>query len=178
MRAHKYRVLVCVVAASLSGCVRNPAPQAWRVSAREVQQSVRGGWILLELHQTKTPPMQSRVEGELLAIDAGAVHVLSHKGFESVPRSSIERMTAVRYSSPAGALAVWASIGAASTLSHGVNLLVTAPMWAIAGILAAAREGRAGLTHDLESARPFARFPQGLPDGFDPAAVGPSVSRR
>lgn len=177
MRGDRLAALVCLLAASLSGCARNPAPQAWRVSAREAQQSVRGGWILLELHQTKTPPGQSYVQGELIAIDAGAVHVLSENGFESVPRASIERLTAVRYSSPAGALAVWASIGAASTLSHGVNLIVTAPMWAIAGILAATREGRAGLTHDLESARPFARFPQGLPDGFDPGSLG-SLSRK
>jgi hypothetical protein len=53
-------------------------------------------------------------------------------------------------------------------------------MWAIAGIAATLTEKRAGMLHDDDLARRFARFPQGLPPGFDPKSLGalPAVAGR
>jgi len=107
----------------------------------------------------------------LIAIDQSAIHVLTAAGLQSVPRASVNRLTLVAYGTRAGALAGWAVGGGISTLSHGGFLLLTAPMWAIAGVVAVRTEARAGVLHD-EAARSFARFPQGLPAGFDPQSLG------
>ena len=112
------------------------------------------------------------VEGELIAIDETAFHVLSRTGLQSVPRASGHRITLVGYGNRAGALVGWSVAGGISTLSHGGFLLFTAPMWAITGIVASHTEKRAGIWHDDELARRYARFPQGLPPGFDPKTLG------
>ncbi|HJQ87670.1 MAG TPA: hypothetical protein VJ820_09435 [Propionibacteriaceae bacterium] len=178
MPGHRQTVTLCLVAALLSGCARNPAPQTWRFSAREAQQSVRGAWIVVELREASSDPAQRRVEGELIAVDAAAVHVLSMSGYRPVPRPLIGRVTVGGVFHSRGLLALWASIGAASTLSHGALLVTTVPMWTLAGVLASAHESRAGIIKDLDAARAFARFPQGLPENFDPAALDSPVSGR
>jgi hypothetical protein len=168
------RALLLALATLMSGCASNPAPKTWRPTLAQAQQSTRGGWILVEPLVSGVPPANaSPVEGELIAIDETAYHVLTAGGLRSVPRSSTHRITVVAYATSPGAVAIWASVGGLSTLSHGYYLAFTAPMWAIAGGIVAVNESRAGLIHDADRARAFARFPQGFPPGFDPAALGP-----
>jgi hypothetical protein len=97
---------------------------------------------------------------------------LTAAGLQSVPRASVHRITLVGYGTPVGALDVWAVAGGISTLSHGGFLLFTAPMWVIGGIVATRTEKGAGMFHDDDLARRFARFPQGLPPAFDPRSLG------
>ena len=177
MRASNvWSVLSLVIASQLSGCAHNPAPKGWRPSAVVAQHSTRGGWIVVEPRGSDvSSPDASRVEGELIAIDDDAYHVLTAGGLRSVSRSSPHRITLVAFGTSPGAIAAWASVGGLSTLSHGGFLLLTAPMWAVSGVVAAAKESGAGILHEADRARAFARFPQGLPPGFDPAALGPLV---
>jgi len=49
-------------------------------------------------------------------------------------------------------------------------------MWIISGFVAAHREGRAGVFHDDDVARLFARFPQGVPAGVNVEALGALVA--
>jgi hypothetical protein len=53
-------------------------------------------------------------------------------------------------------------------------------MWTVGGIVATRKEKAAGILHDDDLARSFARFPQGLPPGFDPKSLGalPAVAGR
>ena len=108
----------------------------------------------------------------MIAIDENTFHVFTAAGLQSVPRASAHRITLVGYGTPAGALAGWAVAGGISTLSHGRFLLFTAPMWAIGGIVATHTEKGAGMVHDDDLARRFARFPQGLPPGLDAKTLG------
>lgn len=166
-------LVLVVTVTCLPGCAGNPAPREWRPTAAVAQRSFRGGWITIEA--VKAAGAKSRgplAEGELIAIDKTAFHVLSTTGLQSVPRASVRRITLVGYGNRAGTLTGWAVAGGISTLSHGAFLLFTAPMWAIAGIAATHTEGHAGIVHDDELARRFARFPQGLPPGFDPKTLG------
>ena len=168
-------VLALVVALTcVPGCAGNPAPREWRPSAAAAQKSSREGWIRIEAvdasgKKSKGGPL---VEGELIAIDETAFHVLSTTGLQSVPRAPGHWITLVGYGNRAGALAGWSVIGGISTLSHGGFLLFTALMWAITGLAAFQTERRAGMWHDDDLARRFARFPQGLPPGFDPKTLG------
>jgi hypothetical protein len=61
-------------------------------------------------------------------------------------------------------------LGTLSTISNGGFLIFTAPMWLIGGSLAVGGESRAPERKSppltwVELA-PFARFPQGIPDGI------------
>ena len=168
--------LVVVVGATtcLSGCGRNTAPPGWHPPALVALRSSHGGWIRIE--GTAASGTQSRdgllTEGELIAVDQTAFHVLGKSGFQSVPRASVKKITLVGYGNRARTLALWSVLGGVSTLSHGFYLLFTAPTWTIGGIVASQKEKHAGVWHDEDVAFRFARFPQGLPPGFDPNTLG------
>jgi hypothetical protein len=108
----------------------------------------------------------------LIAVDRAAIHVLTATGLQSVPRASVRGITVGGYDNAAGTLTLWAIAGGLSTFSHGGFLLFTAPMWAITGVVAHHKEKDAGVWHDADVARRFARFPQGLPAALDPATLG------
>jgi hypothetical protein len=182
MRAVKTYLLVLVVAVMcLPGCAGHLAPREWRPQAVAAQRSFHGGWIRIEAVEASGAKSRGGpiAEGELIAIDETAFHVLSRAGLQSVPRARAHRITLVGYGNRAGALTIWSVAGGISTLSHGGFLLFTAPMWTVAGIVAAHTERRAGTWHADDLARPFARFPQGLPPDLDPKTLGalPEVAR-
>jgi hypothetical protein len=169
-------VLPLVIASLLPGCTHNPAPKAWRPPPAEAQHNSRGAWTVVESLASEAQSQDvSYVEGELIAVDDDAFHVLAATGLRSVSRSSPYRITIVGYGSSTSGIAIWASAGGASTLSHGALLIFTAPMWVIAGFVAAASERGAGVFKDDDLARAFSRFPQGLPSQFDPESLGPLV---
>jgi hypothetical protein len=160
-------VLIATGLLGLSGCASNP--HAVQLSAR----AVRGGWVTVEGNQPSGGNRRMMIaEGELIAVDASTIHVLTAGGLQSVRLEAGYRMRVVRYRSSSGSLAWWAVAGGVSTLSHGGFLVLTAPMWAIGGVIAATAERRAAIAHDPVSARSFARFPQGLPPGLDLKTLG------
>jgi hypothetical protein len=148
----------------LSGCARNTAPPGWHPPALVALRSTHGGWIRVE--------GTVLTEGELIAVDQTAFHVLTQSGFQSVPRAAVRRITLTGYGNRARTLALWSVLGGASTLSHGFYLLFTAPTWTAGGIIASLKEKHASIWHDEDVAFRFARFPQGLPSGFDPKTLG------
>jgi hypothetical protein len=157
---------LCVVLLSVS-CASNPAPVGWRPPAAEAQRSIRGGWILIERES------DSDVTGELIAVDQTTLHVLTDSGLEAVPRSTVDEVRLVGYGSWEH-LPLWTTLGAVSTLSHGGYLVATLPLWIIGGWTATSDEVQAVLVPPEDFAS-FARFPQGLPPGLDPASLGPLV---
>jgi hypothetical protein len=157
-----------LLAMTLAGCATNPAPRSWRPAPKEAQRSIRGGWIALERKQ----PAKERVEGELIAVDDDALHVLTAEGLRAVPRAEVRKAKLVGYGDESGALGAWVGIGTLSTLSHGGFLVLTAPLlWLLGGGSAAADESRAGFIREAEF-HAYARFPQGLPPGLDLATLG------
>ena len=178
MRAHKRRPIVLfMISCVLSGCARNPAPAAWRLTPAEAQRTARGAWVVLEpltsSGEDRAP--EPRIEGELIAVDADVIHILTASGLRSVLRAAPHRITVAGYRTPSAALLGWAAAGAVSTLSHGAFLIFTMPMWVISGFVVAHKERGAGVFHDDDTARLFARFPQGMPPGLDVEAFGPLV---
>jgi hypothetical protein len=167
------RVLAALLAASLAGCASNPAPKGWLPPAVKAQEQAYGGWISLTCRKAEAV---AHVEGELIAVSDDRVYVLTDTGLVEVPHESVAKATLAAYATGDGQLAGWSALGTLSTLSHGGYLLITAPLWIIAGITAAAGESRAGLLHypekPLASFRPYARFPQGLPAGLEASALG------
>ena len=174
--ADAFLVVITTSLLALSGCAsapvaRTPVPRELHASAAEAQGGVRGGWVTVE---GKTPDRNRRmlIEGELIAVDESTIHVLTTTGLQSVRLTRGLQIGVVRYRSSASSLAWWAVAGGVSTLSHGWYLIFTAPTWAIGGVIGTIAEGRAAIAHDVADARSFARFPQGLPPGLDPKALG------
>jgi hypothetical protein len=165
--ADPWLVLIAASLLGLSGCASNS--HAVQVSAR----AARGGWITVEGNQPSNGNRRMMLaEGELIAVDESTIHVLTAGGLRSVRLEPGLRMRVVRYRSASSSLAWWAVAGGVSTLSHGGFLILTAPMWAIGGVIAATAESRAAIARDPVGARSFARFPQGLPPGLDPKTLG------
>jgi hypothetical protein len=136
----------------------------------------------------------SRVEGELIALDEGRVWVLEDGGLAEVPRSEITRMKVRRHEMTGRRGRTWSLIGAIVTggamtiacasVSEGCGavLPVMAVPWLAAGLLGGPsldRSAHASFSGQrLEEARPYARFPQGLPPGFQgPPEPAPQPKR-
>lgn len=167
------RRVVLALALAAAACASNPAPHGWLPNAKEAQRSASGAWISVRCE--KREPVD-RVAGELIALDAERVYILTDAGLVTVPSASVKQGTLAAYETDAGGLAAWGALGSASTLSHGHFLIFTAPTWILATAATTQTESRAAQVRYPEkpfaSFRPYARFPQGLPPGFEPSVLG------
>jgi hypothetical protein len=117
--------------------------------------------------------------GELLAVNPCFVYVLDDEQSIAVPLATVESVNVELYPSHAGAIAGLTALGTASTLSHGVFLIFTAPVWLAVGIpssVSLADRNDFDL-HGSEAPMLFqyARFPQGLPAGWRISKVDPGA---
>jgi hypothetical protein len=157
------------VIASLAGCYRHSAPPGWLARPEDARQAF-GSWI--EIRDRPGTPTQA-LAGELIAIDADTVHVLADGRLVSLPRTSLCCVTVTAFRMDYSPLQLWAAIGTLSTASHGFGLILTGPVWLIAGTAAASAASYAPRIRSTDPAalRRFARFPQGMPSGLDRATL-------
>jgi hypothetical protein len=145
----------------------------------EAQADAYGGWIELRF-DTLT---DRQADGELIAVSADSVWVLGQDQARVIPTSAVSAGKLTAYAAQKGALTAWAVVGTLSTISNGWFLVFTAPMWLIGGPLAVGSESHAPERKSpplmWEELAPFARFPQGMPEGMDLSTLRakPSVSR-
>jgi hypothetical protein len=176
MRARNAAVLMLVVLA----CQANPSPEEWLPTPEATPQWPRGGWIVIDRAVAdSTAPRLPLIDGELLAVSPDSGWVLTDQGVEAVAAADVAQATLVGWDPQTEKLGLWTAIGAVSTISNGVILVFTAPMWVIGGSLATASHSRRPvLTTDDDQwldLRLYARFPQGLPPGLDLASLGKLV---
>ena len=161
------------IAIACAACARNTAPKGWLPKPIEAQTAAYGGWIEL----TYGEAAERRTDGELIAVSAESVWVLSGNQGLVIPTAAVKRGKLTAYAAQKGGLTAWTVIGTLSTISNGGFLIFTAPMWIIGGSLAVGGESRAPELKNppltwVELA-PFARFPQGLPAGIALTALQP-----
>jgi hypothetical protein len=158
---------VVSMAAGLSGCASNSAPEGWLLPPVEVQSGAHGGWI--ELRHAGAE--ERNTDGELIAVSADSVWVLVRERGVVVPTAAIAEGKLTLFAAQKGGLSGWVVGGTLATLSNGVFLIFTAPMWVIGGSLAVGAESRAPERNhpplNWAELAPFARFPQGLPPRLD-----------
>jgi hypothetical protein len=137
---------------------------------------VRGFPIHVDYTEAETHADRS-VNGELLASDADHIWIESWGAVRYVHAQDVRLLRIELYQGQALAVGVWAGLGTISTLSHGVWLIFSAPIWFITGIAATATLAS---DNDAEappaSPRPlwqYARFPQGLPASMHNCPVHP-----
>jgi hypothetical protein len=159
----------------LLACASNTAPAHFLPAPVQSQRESFGGWIELEVTDSGT--RQHRVEGELLAVSATDVWVLGDSGAVVVPTGMVKAGQLTGYRSSAGAISGYSALGTLSTISNGVFLIFTAPMWIIGGSLAAGAESGQPVRKvpplEWPQLDAWARFPQGMPEGLDPGILRP-----
>lgn len=155
---------------------KEPSPTGYRVDVKSVRTA-------------RDVPRASN--GELLAASPDSVWLLGDRGLASIPFGEIEQVRIQRSSFGAGKVWGWSLLaglgsGVALTLacssvegaSCGGILPGVLATWAIVGGLSSASvESSRHLRLDrpvAEQLRPYARFPQGLPQGY----VAPADSTR
>jgi hypothetical protein len=167
-RSMRQGTMAALLAAAV-GCYQSSAPPRWLPSPVEAQRDAFGSWISVQ-GQPKTAPL---VQGELIAIDTDTIHVLADGRLVSLARATVCCAELTTYRMDLSELQIWSAIGTVSTLSHGFVLIVTAPIWALAGTLATSSASYAPRVASTDPVvlRPFARFPQGIPPGLDRATL-------
>jgi hypothetical protein len=139
--------------------------------------------------QPAGPRKGPAVRGELLAVGPERLWVLEPAGVRSVPFEEIDQARVRLHGLDGKKAGAWAVIGGLVTgvaltvacASEGHNggcgkaFAIAAVPWALIGGPAAASLGRSSQLRvsrpELESLRPYARFPQGLPEGLDPTLL-------
>lgn len=120
------------------------------------------------------------LQGELLAASEDTLYVATAGGGVAVARSSIVDGRVFGYDAGVGSITGAVLLGTVSTISNGYFLILTAPMWLIGGSIAAGSQSRQPV-RDASAPpgvlQPWARFPAGLPTGFDLEGARPAFSR-
>jgi hypothetical protein len=119
-----------------------------------------GHWVILKLDGGR------KIGGELIAVDdaAGLLYLGWGATLTSVPLARVREIDVVEHSREGVGDFAWSWSGLATTPSHGVLLLVTAPIWLFFGVVPAGKNGTLGVERaSLGELRAWARFPQGLP---------------
>jgi hypothetical protein len=155
-----------------TACARSSAPNDWLPEPRQAQTSAHGGWIEVEYREGD---VRRHAVGELIAVSADSIWILSHTGGMVVQTAAAESGKLWAYAPRTGDLNLWTLGGALSTISNGWFLVFTAPVWIIGGGIAAGSETgaarRSSPPRGWTDLSAYARFPQGLPEGVPLAGL-------
>ena len=155
-------VILCL---SFAHCASTRAPSGWLTDPKNVPVDPYGGWVSVESEV-------GLISGELIAV-ANDTMFAADTSLHAVSFSSIHSVRLAVYDPGTVAAAVVG--GTILTVSNGVYLFLTAPMWIIGGSVAAAIQSRDPLLDypdvPLRDFAIYARYPQGLPTGVDRTAI-------
>ena len=134
------RAVALLFGALATSCASNPTPAERRVSQEEAISSGKGAYAFV-LYADK-----SSDGGELIAAPPGQLLLLTEGGnLVAVDWRRISELTLGVHDNNADALGLWGVLGSLSTLSHGVFLVFTLPVWLGASIGSTAQESHRGI---------------------------------
>jgi hypothetical protein len=146
---------------STSGCLAaSTAPEGWRRSTDDVKRVALGSWTRVENGSSLV------ADGELIAAD-GRSFVLAKGGDVTVvPAACVNRVTVAAFEPGVAEAIAIGSVGGLSTISHGLFLVISAPIWLVTTVGATSVQSWAGRLENPPKPEVWARFPQGMPAGF------------
>jgi hypothetical protein len=133
----------------------------------------------------------AKVKGELLAVDTVRIWVLGKEQLVTLPLGSVREVKVQRHGLTARRVGLWSVIGAVVTGGAlaiacssvegnegcGKIFLAVGATWGVVGALAAPAlqsSSEIPIRHPkTEDLQPYARFPQGLPEGVSASDLGP-----
>ncbi len=157
----------------LAGCAGSIAPKHWLPEATEVPQDGYGSWASVTL--SIGPDEFS--EGELIAATSDSLFILGYEKLEAYGFNEVAKVHLQSYEANYSGLAAWTVVGSLSTISHGVILLISAPVWIISGTIATSSQShvphKTVMTGGWKQLQPYCRFPGGMPPSIDRAEIKP-----
>jgi len=169
-----YAMIAGMLALFAMGCASTTAPSKWLSLPQETQRLAYGGWISINYQNDRTP---TEVHGELIAIHSDSIFLLVSNNLIGIPTAKIAKAKLTAFDANTAPLVLWSVLGTLSTLSHGVGLIISAPVWIISSTAATSAQSYAPqLSFPKKSwteFRPFARFPNGLPPGLERRTLRP-----
>lgn len=172
----KFEVL-CATLILFYGCATSYAPDNWLPNTDQIQREAYGGWLTLyvtDYSTTQNDGDPAEISGEFISSDSNNVYLLTVDNLLTINKSEIKEAILELDDKNTGEYAVWTTLGALSTVSHGMLAGISFPLWLIVGISASSGESlRDRYVEELpadiywEEVQKFARFPQGLPTNLD-----------
>ena len=165
----------------LTACAGNTSPPGFLVGPRIAQSQAYGGWVELRVANGTS------VDGEMIAVTADSVWVLGvgREGAVApvvLPVASIREGKLTINDAEVGNVAGMTALGVLSTISNGLVLILTAPVWIIVGTAAGSAQSytpqRRVPPLRWAELNASARFPQGMPSGVSLAQLRPKPRRR
>jgi hypothetical protein len=165
---------VAIMAFFLACAATSPAPQGFRYTPEEVQKLAIGAW-------TRADGKTLSADGELLAVDKDFIYLEQSGQITLFPTSCLKQLTVAAYEGYSSTPGIVGTVGSLSTLSHGLLLMLTLPVWALSTPLLSYAQSKAGYmdfenkntpNFDKIEVRKWARFPQGLPPDYFSTATG------
>lgn len=145
-------------------CATSPGPVTWLPTGPETQRSAFGAWV--EVRRVGGDTMG----GELIAASRDTLWIFHGRQLVPVSHQSVKSGRLIGWDAGASEVLGWTVLGTLSTISNGVFLIGTAPLWMIAGGVAgqtqAAKPVQEFAAGDWTMLAAWARFPQGLPKGL------------
>ena len=161
------------IALLTSGCATYTAPQGWLPTAEQAQRTTHGAWLGIR-YTTPGQSTESALEGELIAVGDSAIYLLGTFGVTRVPARLITVAQLEFHDYSLHGHITWTAVGALSTVTHGLFLLISLPVWLTAGGINGVALSEAGQNYSVTpdsgwwtEASQYARFPQGLPPGLE-----------
>lgn len=165
----------------ITGCAATHAPSNWLPETEKYPENAFGGWMtIITSDETNTGKERFfQYGGEFISQDEDNVYILYDTVY-IIPKINIKTVSLELVEKSTTGFGLWTLGGTVATISNGKFLIITAPLWLIAGTEAAVGES----TRDLyESDNPdilfwnnvmkFARFPQGIPKNLKLSGLKP-----
>jgi hypothetical protein len=170
--APEFKVSIALLILSLLavGCAARYSPRGYLEEPRKTQKDTFGGWVRLKIAEKDI----RTISGELIALSSDSIFV-ANETFHALALSNIKSARLEAYNSQAGHMGALVGLGTLLTVSNGIGLLFTAPMWILGGGTATIFQSYEPIIEypeqELDRLQPFARYPQGLPPGIDRSRI-------
>ena len=173
MRPIEQRISVALVVLMLFAACATSKPKPMLPRFNTADQDVFGGWIVAVPIEEKAP----QIAGELIAVEPEQLVILTAIGAVRTQKRDVKTASLALYDPKT--LLGNVGTGMLLSLTNGLLAAATIPLWGVAGGIAlhdvsvAAEIDYPQSTWDALSKG--ARFPQGLPAGFDIEKLQPRV---
>jgi hypothetical protein len=184
MKGTELRRVACyfLLAFVASGCATSRAPDDWLPPAEELERQTYGAWLYLEYTENS---QFVTAEGEFIAAQDSVVYLLPlAESFKKVTMKDITLAVLDVHEKETGKFAGWTVAGSLSTLTHGLGLMLSLPVWIVTGTISTVAVSHLG-SEDQDYPNPlwwagvsrYARFPQGLPASIDLQSLRPKTKK-
>ncbi len=184
------------------GCKTTHAPDGYLKDPDQMDRNPNGGWADVYLHEIEKIDipadslpdairndnkqefkLENPYSGELIAVEPDTLFLNSEQQLIALPKSTVEEVDLQGYHSGYSTYVGSTILGVLSTISHGLFLVISAPLWILFGTGFASAQSRIPILEypnkvTWNELHTYARFPQGIPEKLTSADLDSLLSSR